>query len=73
MRSLQSRLKKIEDALMQNDVIVYISHHLDDAIPQGLYGKIINGQDLTILSCEEYIQEISTCRNLITIGEAYHD
>lgn len=72
MRSLHSRLERLEDALMKNDVVVYISHHLDSTIPDGLYAKVTNGQDLTVLSCNEYKEEIGTCKNLITIG-AYRD
>ena len=73
MRSLQSRLERLEDAHIADEVTVYISHHLDSTIPDGLYGRVTNGQALTILSSDEYIEEISTCKNLITIGEAYHD
>jgi len=72
-----ARLKKLEARLSKDEMIVFIPAALvgmiDVTIPEGsTLRRAFNGKSIidTILTHKEYLEEISNCDNLISIGEA---
>ena len=72
-----ARLKKLEAIHTKDEMIVFIPSVLvgmvDVIIPKGsTLKRVFSGKTVTdtILSEKEYLEEISNCDNLISIGEA---
>ena len=69
----RNRLEKLEARYTTNEMIVFIPAALDDSIPEGCTMKRVFSDGImtdTILNEKEYLEEISSCDNLISIGEA---
>ena len=67
---MRNRLRRLESKLTPVGLcVIGISSILDDRVPVGCYGKIINGQELIIQTKEEYLEEISNNDNIIVIGD----
>ena len=66
----KSRLQRLEKIMSPVGIMVMgIPPELDDRIPTGCYGKIVNAGELIIQTKKEHLEEIDNSKNIIRIGD----